>query len=190
MATGGPRSFTSTPLRLRDGHCVSESGDTLLLVHRTSSRSGRCSRTARTGGRATVTCAVGWRCVGSEHRVPGFGRAGVHAKLNLSPGHTSIHHIHHTPNTLNTLNTPHTPYTSLSTCAVSHTAVIQQHTAAIQQLTAHTSQQSIHHQYIAHITRNITKSRAPYITTFELVGRHSKKSTATGTPSARQFALF
>ena len=97
----------------------------------------------------------------------------------LSPGHTSIHHIHHTLNTLNTLNTPHTPYTSLSTCAVSHTAVIQQHTAAIQQLTAHTSQQSIHHQYIAHITRNITKSRAPYTTTFELVGRHSKKSTAT-----------
>ena len=101
------------------------------------------------------------------------------ACIRLSPGHTSIHHIHHTPNTLNTLNTPHTPYTSLSTCAVSHTAVIQQHTAAIQQLTAHTSQQSIHHQYIAHITRNITKSRAPYTTTFELVGRHSKKSTAT-----------
>ena len=70
MATGGPRSFTSTPLRLRDGHCVSESGDTLLLVHRTSSRSGRCSGMARTGGHATVTCAVGWRCVGSEHRVP------------------------------------------------------------------------------------------------------------------------
>ena len=101
------------------------------------------------------------------------------AWTDLSPGHTSIHHIHHTPNTLNTLNTPHTPYTSLSTCAVSHTAVIQQHTAAIQQLTAHTSQQSIHHQYIAHITRNITKSRAPYITTFQLVGRHSKKATAT-----------
>ena len=83
MATGGPRSFTSTPLRLWDGHCVSESGDTLLLVHRTSSRSGRCSRTTRTVGRATVTCAVGWRCVGSEHRVPRFGRVGVHAKLNV-----------------------------------------------------------------------------------------------------------
>ena len=90
MATGGPRSFTSTPLRLRDGHCVSELRDTLLLVHRTSSRSGRCSRTARTGGRATVTCAVGWRCVGSEHRVPGFGRAGVHAKLNV----LSRFHVH------------------------------------------------------------------------------------------------
>ena len=25
---------------------------------------------ARSGGHATVTCAVGWRCVGSEHRVP------------------------------------------------------------------------------------------------------------------------
>ena len=37
----------------------------------------------RTSGRATVTCAIGWRCVGSEHRVPGFGRAGVHAKLNV-----------------------------------------------------------------------------------------------------------
>ena len=77
LGHGRSAHFTSTPLRLRDGHCVSVLGDTLLLVHRTSSRSGRCSRTARTGGRATVTCAVGWHCVGSEHRVPGFGRAGV-----------------------------------------------------------------------------------------------------------------
>ena len=48
---------------------------------------------ARTGGHATVTCAVGWRCVGSEHRVPGFGRAGVHAKLNV----LSRFHIQNTP---------------------------------------------------------------------------------------------